>query len=339
MPTPDFTAPADRNFTEKLQKITGLEWAAKEITRRRYEKFARLALLGGGVKVTEKSFPELWQAFSGICSALEIALPDFFIGNPPGGKTAVIGEEKPFIVLPATFLNEKKFWRIVLAQVLGHISCNHLPYLMMRNLATAAADNLGILKSAVSFPRMLLEEWHFAATLSTDRAALWVTDDLPTILEYFCAQALPENPAGRLTAEALLAQGEEYLALYKEIPPCPLFHTWSTLYFQMPRYAVRAVELKKWAESPEYRALRGHGNPPGGESPAYWGAFAGAAGAWESVNPTPEDPETADFLFGLNRSEWLYNNAQNIAAEAENLARTGMQALSNAAEAFLKAWK
>ena len=150
------------------------------------------------------------------------------------------------------------------------------------------------------------------------------------------------HAAGRLTPETLLAQGERYLAELDALPACPLFHTWSNLYFNLPRYALRAVELKKWAESAEYRAFRA-GDFSGGaaraeETPAYWGAFAGGENPWASAGAA-DDPETADFLFGLNRKEWLVSGAQSLAAGAGNFARTGAQALGDAATAFINALK
>lgn len=341
LPPAVLTAPADRRLTAAMDKIAGLTWAAREVTRRRYEKFARLALLGGGAEVTGQAFPGLWAAFKECCERLEVAPPEFFLVNRPRMGVSLIGEERPVMVMESGALAATAHWRPLLAQALTHLHCGHLPYLAMRDLAAAAADNLGILKSAVSFPRMLLEEWHFAAAFSCDRGALWATGDLGAVLECLCALAAPESPAGRLTPEALLAQGRRYREALAAMPACPLFHTWSNLYFNLPRYALRAVELQEWAESVEYRAfLAGDFSPQGaGEATgqACWGAFAPGADAWESV--PADDGETADFLFGLNRAEWLTSGARGIAAEAESLARTGMKALGDAAEAFLKAWK
>lgn len=343
LPSAVLSVPADRQMTEKIGKISGLAWAAKEVTRRRYEKYARLALIGGGTAVTAAGFPELWRVFQETCRALSIAEPEFFLVDRPGAVPEVLGEEKPLLMLPVSLLaGGEKAWRVALAGALTHIHCGHLPYLAMRALAAAAADNLGIIKSAVSLPRMYLEEWYYAAQMSADRGALWVTGDLPLVLEELCARALPANPAGRLTPETLLAQGERYLAELDALPACPLFHTWSNLYFNLPRYALRAVELKKWAESAEYRAFRA-GDFSGGaaraeETPAYWGAFAGGENPWASAGAA-DDPETADFLFGLNRKEWLVSGAQSLAAGAGNFARTGAQALGDAASAFINALK
>lgn len=342
LPAAVLTAPADRRLTAAMDKIAGLTWAAREVTRRRYEKFARLALLGGGAEVTAGAFPGLWAVFSECCERLAVDPPEFFLVNRPGMGISLIGEERPVMVMESGALAATAFWRPFLAQALTHLHCGHLPYLAMRDLAAAAADNLGILKSAVSFPRMLLEEWHFAAALSCDRGALWATDDLGAVLECLCALALPASPAGRLTPEALLAQGRRYRETLAGMPACPLFHTWSNLYFNLPRYALRALELQEWAGSAEYRAFCAGDFSPQGEGAeeagqACWGAFAPGADAWESA--PADDPEAADFLFGLNRAEWLTSGAHGIAAEAENLARTGMKALGDAAEAFLKAWK
>lgn len=342
LPAAVLTAPADRRLTAAMEKIAGLAWAAREVTRRRYEKFARLALLGGGAEATPEAFPELWAVFQEVCERLEVSPPGLFLVNRPGMGIALIGEERPVMAMESGALAAPRLWRPLLAQALTHLHCGHLPYLAMRDLAAAAADNLGILKSAVSFPRMLLEEWYFAAALSCDRGALWATDDLGAVLECLCALALPESPAGKLTPEALLAQGARYRQALAEMPSCPLFHTWSNLYFNLPRYALRAVEIKEWAEGAEYRAFRAGDFSPrdaaaAGPDPAYWGAFAEGGAAWESV--PAEDSETADFLFGLNRAEWLTSGARSFAAEAENLARVGMKALGDAADAFLKAWK
>lgn len=329
------TVPADAKMISTMQKIKGMTWLAQEITRRRYEKFARLAFIGGACLVTPATFPALNTLLNNICAQLKIAPPEFYLKNSPTISATIIGEEKPLLMVSDAALarlSEREL-ECLLANALTHIYCEHLPYLTMCDLVAAAADNMGLLKSATAVPRMLLQEWRYAAEMSGDRGALWITNDLTLVLEFLCKLALPENNRyGKLTPENLLQQGELYLKTFAATPTCPVFHTWSNLYLQLPRYALRAVEINKWATSAEYAALRS-GNKltatNANETPAYWGAFADHETAWESVE---QDEATADFLFGGDSFAWLRTNAGKIA-------HTGFSALSNAAGAFFGTFK
>ena len=116
LPAAVLTAPADRRLTAAMDKIAGLTWAAREVTRRRYEKFARLALLGGGAEVTAGAFPELWAVFSECCERLAVDPPGFFLVNRPGMGISLIGEERPVMVMESGALAASALWRPLLAQ-------------------------------------------------------------------------------------------------------------------------------------------------------------------------------------------------------------------------------
>ncbi|GHS95303.1 hypothetical protein FACS1894139_18360 [Planctomycetales bacterium] len=316
------TAPADRKMLGLLQKITPLGWAAKAITRRRYEKFARLALIGAGGAVTRATLPRLWQLANGVAEKLEIVCPEIYIADAPTVAAKIIGEEQPLLMLHRGALAlDEKMMTVLLAHALTALVCGHPPYLATRDLTAAAADNLGLLKGAAALPRMLLEEWFYAAEMSGDRGALWVTDDVDLVLEFLG----PPSAWGKIPASELIAQGERYLTAYRETPACPLFRTWSNLYFNLPRYGLRAAEIKKWADSAEYAQLRG--DEKTATEPVYWGAFAGDLSEMELAAGGKNDlwsemPSATDYL------DLLKNEAQHFAAAAVGFAKTGAEAAS-----------
>ncbi len=337
-----FALAEDCKIRSVVQKLRVFEWAARELSRRRYEKYARLSYTAGALRAGEHAYPQLLQMLKEVSTAFDLPVPELFIEPGELPQARLLGEEKPMLILTTSLVQllSKDEMRVLLAHQIAHLHCSHEPFLMARELLASAADNMGILKGMVAPLRALLEEWAALAALSCDRGALLATGDLAAL------QSMLTKFAGGTSAlyggagpQALLDQYNAYACIKGDTPACPLFKTWSSLYLSIPHYSLRAGEITKWAQSPDYAALsRGESS---GEKPheevddeqaqACWGAFAGEESPWTAT------PLSDEMIFGLGN---LKAGAQRLAGEAEGALKTGAElagkTLNSVAEALFK---
>lgn len=337
LPRGAFAVPEDRKMRVVIEKLRLLDRAARELSRRRYEKYARLAFTAGAIRCGEKSYPQLAQTLKDHCLALDVAVPELYVRRAPEPIAELLGEEHPQVLLSTGMLEllSEREMSVLLAQQAAHLHCGHELFLLTRALLASAADNMGILKGVIAPVRMMLEEWVTVAMLSCDRGALLLTDDLEAILSLLTKLAGGGvNAYGGVTPESLLDQYASFRCLKEETPACPVFKTWSSLYLQMPGYALRAGEIKRWQEAGGVESFaRGEGHKAADptaemseeQARAYWGEFAGEGMAWESA----EIDE--GIIFGEGGWDEFKRRAEKMATGAEGVLRSGLREGANLA--------
>lgn len=342
LPHGAFALAEDCKIRAIMEKLRVFDWAARELSRRRYEKYARLAFTAGALRAGGHAYPKLEEMLKEVCATFDLAEPELFIKPAAQPTVQLLGEEKVMLILSTGMLEllDEAEMRALLAHQIAHLHCGHEPFLMARELLASAADNMGILKGALAPLRALLEEWAALAALSCDRGALLATGDLPALLSLLAKLAGGGcNLYGGADVQALLAQYEAYDCLKGDTPACPLFKTWSNLYLGLPHYALRAGALQHWAAGAEYAALSRGECPASGkgaevneeQARAYWGAFAGEDAPWESTEISDE------MIFGF---QGIKDGAQRLANEAESIMKSGAslagKTLGSLAESLLK---
>lgn len=338
-----FALSDDCKIRSVMQKLRVFEWAAREISRRRYEKYARLAYTAGALRVGEHAYPQLLAMLKEVCAAFDLPAPELYVRPGEAPQAQLLGEEKPMLILSTGMLAllSKDEMRVLFAHQIAHLHCGHEPFLMARELLASAADNMGIFKGMVAPLRALLEEWAALAALSCDRGALLATGDLASLHSLLTKLAGGSCALyGGAGAQALLEQYNTYGCIKGDTPACPLFKTWSSLYLSLPHHVLRAGEIQKWSQSPEYAALSRGEQPAAAcgapevddeQAQACWGAFAGEESPWTST------PLSDEVIFGLGS---LKAGAQRLAGEAEGALKSGAElagkTLSSVADALFK---
>lgn len=336
-----FALPEDKRVRRVMERLRVFDWAAKEISRRRYEKYTRLSLAAGCVRCGAGAFPRLHELLAGVAAALGLEAPELYVKREPRPEAELVGEKQVLLVLSTGMLEllEEGQMRCLLAHQVAHIHCGHEPFLMARALASGAADNLGILKGMVAPLRALLEEWAVLAQMSCDRGALLATGDMDSLQGLLARLAGAEALYGGVSAGALAQQYADYAGLRKDTPACPLFKTWSNLYLGIPPHVLRAGELRRWVESGEYSAfLAGNfAESPAEdlsdeEAQALWGEFAGARDSWQATG------FDEDIILKMPD---LKAQAQRLADTAQGLLKSGAafagKTLGALADGLLKA--
>ena len=312
IPSGLFCTGRDRLISSRIMKLKGFDWASKELSRKRYEKYARLSYSANCMRITAESMPEIYQDVCEISEKLGITVPDIYLQRNTAPGAYALGETEPMLIvttelvrlLPAAEL------KIMLTQALVHIHSGHLKSFMVRDLIGSASDNFGIFKSVVALPRMLLEEWAVEAELSADRGMLVVCADFELAVSAYAR--LATGGIGKCSIETLLADYDKFSDNSLATPTCAVFRTWADLYRGNERYIYRIGKLRDFSESAEYKAWVAGDYSVGDsaesaaepdEESGYYDEFGARGEAWEAEDihakiawGLPDTKATADFL-------------------------------------------
>ncbi|RKT18007.1 Zn-dependent protease with chaperone function [Streptomyces sp. 1114.5] len=250
--------PADRSALVALRKLSGFDEILKKLAGLVSERAIRLMFLATAVKTSERQFPELYDMVRDAAYTLDLQqVPDLYVTQDPSVNAFTIGIDTPIIVVTSglvELLDEEEL-RSVIGHEVGHAMSGHAVYrtmlMILTNIATRIAwVPLGNL--AITAVITALKEWFRKAELSSDRAGLLAGQDLQASMRALMKLAGGHNLA-EMNVDAFLEQAEEYEkagdlrdGVLKLLQLLPQTH---------PFAVVRVAQLKKWAESDEYRSI------------------------------------------------------------------------------------
>ncbi|MFB7476354.1 M48 family metallopeptidase [Kitasatospora sp. NPDC056184] len=250
--------PADRSALVALRKLTGFDDVLKRLAGLVSERSIRLMFLATAVKTSERQFPELHAMVRDAAYVLDLdTVPDLYVTQDPTVNAFCIGIDTPVIVVTSGLVDllDEEELRSVIGHEVGHAMSGHAVYrtmlMILTNIATRIAwvplGNLAIMAIVTA-----LKEWFRKAELSSDRAGLLAGQDLQASMRALMKLAGGHNLA-EMNVDAFLEQAEEYEkagdlrdGVLKLLQALPQSH---------PFAVVRVAQLKKWAESDEYRSI------------------------------------------------------------------------------------
>lgn len=254
--------PADRSALVALRKLTGFDTVFKALSGMLPERSLRLLFLSDSVRVSDEQFSHLNNMLRDACYILDLEkVPAMYVSQDPQPNAMCIGLDEPIIVVTTGLVEllDEEEMRAVVGHEVGHALSGHAVYrtilLFLTNFAVKVAwiplGNVAIMALVTA-----LREWFRKSELSADRAGLLVGQGLQASMRALMKIA-GGNHLHQMNVDAFLAQAEEYEAggdlrdsVLKILNVLPRTH---------PFTAVRAAELKKWAESRDYqRLMDGH---------------------------------------------------------------------------------
>ncbi|OEU85023.1 peptidase M48 [Streptomyces abyssalis] len=254
--------PSDRSALVALRKLSGFDSVFKALSGLVTERSLRLLFLANSVRVNDEQFAHLNSMLRDACYILDLEkVPPMYVNQDPNPNAMCIGLDAPVIVVSTGLVEllDEEEMRTVIGHEVGHALSGHSVYrtilLFLTNLALKVAwiplGNVAIMAIVTA-----LREWFRKSELSADRAGLLVGQDLPASLRGLMKLA-GGNHLHEMNVDSFLAQAEEYESggdirdsVLKIMNVLPRSH---------PFTAVRAAELKKWAESRDYqRLMDGH---------------------------------------------------------------------------------
>jgi hypothetical protein len=252
-----FTHPADQAALSVLRSVKGFDLFLKKVVGGFGERRIRMIYLSNSIRVCEEQNPGLHHLLIDTCQVLDLnPIPELYITMEPTLNAWAIGMDRPFIVLSHSLVQalDPEELKCVLAHEVGHILAGHSLYkTMLVALLSLASRAVSLPVSLLSLPLLIaLKEWDRKSELSSDRAGLLVSQDLAVsqrVLLKLCGAASFEN----FSIDAFEAQArevEENRSLVDHI-----FKLLNSLWISHPFPVQRMLELRAFAESPEYAKI------------------------------------------------------------------------------------
>jgi Zn-dependent protease with chaperone function len=258
----DFQHPLDVAALDAVKQARGLDFIIRKLNEYGWERWFRVTNIADNVRVTPRQCKRIHDLLREACAILALPEPELYLDQDPILNAYTFGTEQPFIVLQSglvDFLSEDELLGVI-AHELGHIKCGHVLYKMMANFLSIIIERIGEatfgLGSLVGTGLLLaLYEWDRKAELSCDRAGLLVVQDLDTYLTLLLKLAGGSRAVfDQLNVAEFLRQAEEYEELDRDM--LSRVYKFLQVYRRTHTFpAVRAREIKQWAETGAYASL------------------------------------------------------------------------------------
>jgi Zn-dependent protease with chaperone function len=241
-----------------MRKLTGFDVLLRKLSGLFNERALRLNFLAGGVRVSERQFPQINDMVRDGAYILDLPdVPEVFVTQNPLVSAMTLGSDRPFIVITTGLVDllDPEELRTVIGHELGHVLSGHAVYrtmlynliLLARRIAWMPIGYLG-LRGVI----WALEEWYRKSELSCDRAGLLASQDVDASRRVLMKLA-GGSRMSELSADAFHEQAHEYDAV-----PDVRDGLLKILQLQgstHPFAVVRFAELDRWAASGEYERI------------------------------------------------------------------------------------
>ena len=254
-----FRHPLDLNATTTLRQLPGLDMVVRMALGPVAEQVFYLDNISSSVLVSDRQLPHLHELLLEACKILDLDAPQLYIRQHPvpNAYTFAMRGKQPFIVIHTALielLNPAEI-QAVIGHELGHLKCDHSVYLTLANLITLAASQLPFAELLVPTFQTQIMEWVRCAEFTCDRAALLVVQEAQTIASLLMKlSGGSPSLSAQLNVDAFLDQARAYDVavasetgeVIKQIRTQDLTH---------PLPVLRAREIDRWFNSPEYQTL------------------------------------------------------------------------------------
>ncbi|NEO31703.1 MAG: M48 family metalloprotease [Symploca sp. SIO3C6] len=264
-----FKHPLDRQAEQALRSVPGFDLVASKFVEFIYERPQLIYLMGNSIQVGPRQYSTIYHIFRECVRDLDIhPEPILFISQNPQVNSYALGQEHPYVVIYTGLLDllSEVEIRTILAHELGHIKCGHTVLIQMGLWVVNAASILGeltfgwgnIISSGLIYA---FYEWRRQAELSSDRAALLVTDDLDTVMKTMMKVSGGSTKYGHeCSLSEFIRQSESYQELdqdsLNQIYKFLLYNGANDSLLSHPFPVERIRYLQEWANSEEYRQIR-----------------------------------------------------------------------------------
>lgn len=290
-----FRHPLDRQAEEALRNVPGFDLVARKFVEFVAERPQFIYQMGNSIQVGPRQYANLYQILRECSRDLDIyPEPNLFISQNPSVNAFALGEEYPTITLNTGLLDlmSETELRSVIAHELGHIKCGHSTLSQMASwttviLASLSERTFGLSNLVTTGLVMAFYEWLRKAELSADRAALLVMDEINPVMQTMMKMSGGSSKhAHEISVDEFIRQSERYQQLdqdgLNQVYKFLLYNNLSQRVFLTHPFTVeRAVYLREWGNSEEYRQIRA-GNYP----------RAGAVGSVEVSTQNGDEPST-----------------------------------------------
>lgn len=264
-----FRHPLDRQAEQALRSVPGFDLVARKFVEFLYERPQFVYLMGNSIQVGPRQYSTIYNLFRECVRDLDVhPEPALFVEQNPQINSYALGQDHPYLVVNTGLLDllSETEIRTVLAHELGHIKCGHTILIQMGIWAMNAASmlselTLGLGNLVSSGLIYAFYEWRRRAELSSDRAALLVTDNLNTVMQTMMKVAGGSAKYGHeCSLNEFIAQSDRYQELdqdgLNQIYKFLLYNGGNGSFLSHPFPVDRLRYLREWATSEDYRQIR-----------------------------------------------------------------------------------
>ncbi len=253
--------PLDHDALESLKRIPGVSTLLRSLIRHSFELATRLHHHANFVQVSETQLPSVWNAFQYCAERLDIKeLPDLYVYQDPVPNAYTFGVEKCFIAVSTGALDllDEEELRVLLAHELGHVHAEHVLFKSAARVfgsvaSTITSVTLGVGSLVVQPVQIALARWDRASELSSDRAALLVSQKPDVVIRTLMKVAGgSERLSSELNIEAFIEQADRFGELQEEGPFGRYIAVFQTLFRSHPFPIWRAKEILDWVTTGNY---------------------------------------------------------------------------------------
>lgn len=265
-----FRHPLDRQAEQALRGVPGFDLVARKFVEFLAERPQFVFQMGNSIQVGPRQYANIYHIFRECVRDLDIhPEPSLFISQNPTVNAFALGQEHPSLTINSGLLDllSEVELRSVIAHELGHIKCGHSVLIQMAIWTTMAVSGLarmtfGLSEIITTGLLMAFFEWLRKAELSADRASLLVMDELNPVMHSMMKMAGGSSKhAHELSIEEFIRQSERYQALdqdgLNQIYKFLLYNNLSQgIFLSHPFTVERAIYIKEWSSSEDYRQIR-----------------------------------------------------------------------------------
>lgn len=264
-----FRHPLDRQAEQALRSVPGFDLVARKFVEFLYERPQFIYLMGNSIQAGPRQYSTIYSLFRECIRDLDVyPEPALFVEQNPQVNSYSLGQEHPYVVVNTGLLDllSEAEIRTVLAHELGHIKCGHTILIQMGIWAMNAASMLseltfGLGNLVSSGLIYAFYEWRRRAELSSDRAALLVTDNLSTVMQTMMKVAGGSTKYGHeCSLNEFIRQSDSYQELdqdgLNQIYKFLLYNGGNGSFLSHPFPVDRLRYLREWAASEDYRQIR-----------------------------------------------------------------------------------
>jgi Zn-dependent protease with chaperone function len=131
MKATDIMHPEDAKAIQMIKSVPGCEQLIRVFMKLGYEAQYRGENLANHIKVTLKSFSEIYRLFKEVVARVGIREPELYIYNDPEINAYTYGETNTFVAISSGAVERmnKDELKGILAHECGHILCKHTLYM------------------------------------------------------------------------------------------------------------------------------------------------------------------------------------------------------------------
>ena len=260
-----FEHPADRAALEALRRTPGLDRLLKWLSGMGAERLIRIQYTGDSIRISPRQCSRIYNDLREACAILDVPEPSCYLMQNPYPNAFAFGLENHTLVLTTglvDLLTDAERLDVI-GHELGHIKAEHMLY---RTMAMVLAELMAEVTKGLPLPAGILTNaltlslyaWFRRSEMTADRAGLLVIQD-PHITNS-CLLKLAggtQRMADDLNVDEFVKQADVYEDMDEDF--LSIFYKFRMISRQThPFPALRAREIKEWAESEAYlRLLRG----------------------------------------------------------------------------------